>query len=269
MLEPQTPAEREAGASAHASFRDRTGIIVGESGLRALEAARVAVYGLGGVGAACALDLVRSGIGHLHVVDFDIVETSNLNRLAFGDARNVGQLKTDAFIDAARGINPGIDIVADRIFFTFETAPSAIAEDCSIHADCVDSLSPKVSLIAALRGRNLPFIASMGTAGRLMPERLRIGRMENAKGCPLTRSVRQKLTKLGVPLDFPVVWSDEPAVKPVPREGQRGIQGSAPFVPQTAGHFMASWIVRAILKDSARPLTFLQKGNSSDSARRN
>ncbi len=246
----------------HASFLDRTRIIVGESGLHALETARVAVYGLGGVGAACALDLVRAGVGYLHVVDFDTVEISNLNRLAFGYERYLGQPKTDAFIDAARGINPDIDIVADKIFFTSETAPRAIAHECSIHADCVDSLSPKVSLIAALRFQNLVFIASMGTAGRLMPERLRIGTMDAAKGCPLARSVRQKLTKLGVPLDFPVVWSDEPAIKPVPREGQRGIQGSAPFVPQTAGHFMASWMVRAILEDSARPITLPQKGSS-------
>ncbi len=216
--------------------------------MRALEAARVAVYGLGGVGAACALDLVRVGVGHLHVVDFDFVEPSNLNRLAFGSERYLGQSKTEAFIDAAHGINPDIDIVADKLFFTYETAPSSIAEECRIHADCVDSLSPKVSLISALRNRNLIFIASMGTAGRLMPERLRLGTMEEVKGCPLARSVRQKLTRLGVPLDFPVVWSDEPAVKPIPREGQRGIQGSAPFVPQTAGHFMASWIVREILE---------------------
>ena len=232
----------------HASFLDRTRIVVGDAGIEAVASARVAVYGLGGVGAACALDLVRAGIGHLYVVDFDIVESSNLNRLAFGYERYIGQAKTEAFIDAAKGINPEIDITADRSFFTFETAPAAIAEDCSLHADCVDTLSPKVSLIAALRGRDLTFIASMGTAGRLRPELLKRGTMEETSGCPLARALRQKLSKLGVPLDFPVVWSDEPAVKPIPREGMRGIQGSAPFVPQVAGHFMASWIVRTILE---------------------
>ncbi len=229
------------------SFRDRTRIIVEDAGIAALESAHIAVYGLGGVGAACALDLVRAGVGHLHVVDFDIVEASNFNRLAFGYERYLGLPKTEAFIDAARDINPSVDILSDRIFFTSETAPNIISEKCSIHADCVDSLSPKASLIAALRNRNFTFISSMGTAGRLMPERLRIGRMDMVKGCPLARALRQKLSKLGVPLDFPVVWSDEPAVKPIPQEGRRGIQGSTPFVPQTAGHFMASWIVRAII----------------------
>jgi tRNA A37 threonylcarbamoyladenosine dehydratase len=83
-----------------------------------------------------------------------------------------------------------------------------------------------------------------------MPEQLKIGFMSEVKGCPLARAVRQRLAKLQIPLDFPVVWSDEPAIKPMPREGQRGIQGSAPFVPQAAGHFMASWIVRKILEDT-------------------
>jgi len=232
------------------SLFDRTRIIVGEHGLRALAEAHVAVYGLGGVGAACALDLVRAGVGHLHVVDFDTVEASNLNRLVFGFQKYVGRAKTEAFIDAAHEINPSIEIAGEKIFFSGETAPEIIARECSIHADCVDSLSPKASLIAALRRGDFIFISSMGTAGRLMPERLRLGPMASVKGCPLARAVRQKLSKMQIPLDFPVVWSDEPAVKPLPREGRRGIQGSTPFVPQTAGHFMAAWIVRRLLEDT-------------------
>ncbi len=229
------------------SFLDRTRIVVSESGLRALAEAHVAVYGLGGVGAACALDLVRVGVGHLHVVDFDTVEPSNLNRLAFGFQRYVGWAKTEAFIAAAHEINPRVDIVGEKMFFSADTAAEVVARECSVHADCVDSLGPKVSLIAALRRKNFIFISSMGTAGRLMPERLRLGPMASVKGCPLARAVRQKLSKMQIPLDFPVVWSDEPAVKPIPQEGRRGIQGSTPFVPQAAGHFMASWIVRSVL----------------------
>lgn len=240
------------GGTSHepGSFLDRTRIVVGEPGLSALAEAHVAVYGLGGVGAACALDLVRVGIGHLHVVDFDTVEASNLNRLAFGFQRYIGQAKTGAFIEAAREINPDIEILGEKLFFSGDSAAGVIARECAVHADCVDSLAPKASLIAALRRENLIFISSMGTAGRLMPERLKLSLMESARGCPLARAVRHKLAKMQVPLDFPVVWSDEPAVKPLPGEGRRGIQGSAPFVPQTAGHFMASWIVRRLLEEA-------------------
>jgi len=242
-LEKISPSQRTKG-----SFLDRTRIIAGDEGLARLADARVAVYGLGGVGAACALDLVRAGVGYLHVIDYDIVEYSNLNRLAFGYNRYAGLAKTEAFTDAAREINPAIQIVSEKSFFSAESAAKIIARECSFHADCIDSLSPKVNLIASLYLERLAFISSMGTAGRIMPESLRLGKMQEVKGCPLARAVRQRLGKISIPLDFLVVWSDEPPTKPFYLEGKRGIQGSMPFVPQTAGHIMASWIVRTILK---------------------
>ncbi|OQB97477.1 MAG: tRNA threonylcarbamoyladenosine dehydratase [Spirochaetes bacterium ADurb.Bin110] len=242
-VEKISPSQRTEG-----SFLDRTRIIAGDEGLARLADARVAIYGLGGVGAACALDLVRAGVGYLHVIDYDIVEYSNLNRLAFGYNRYAGLAKTEAFTDAAREINPAIQIVSEKSFFSAESAAQIVARECSFHADCIDSLSPKVNLIASLYMEHLAFISSMGTAGRIMPESLRLGKMQEVKGCPLARAVRQRLGKRAIPLDFPVVWSDEPPTKPFYLEGKRGIQGSMPFVPQTAGHIMASWIVRTILK---------------------
>lgn len=260
------------------AFTDRTAIVIGREGIERLQQARVAIYGLGGVGAACALDLVRAGVGTLHVIDFDVVEETNLNRLAFGYRRFLGLPKTEAFALAAREINPDVVIQSERLFFGGDDAARIIVQNCSMHADCIDSLNAKVNLIAALARQKLRFIASMGTAGRLQPERLRLGTMEEAQGCPLAKAVRQRLRRLGISLDFPVVWSDEPAVKPTipipvsssakathvretseaateqgaaPRGRQRLIQGSTPFVPQVAGHLMASWIVRQLLEDHA------------------
>ncbi|MCX8013858.1 MAG: ThiF family adenylyltransferase, partial [Rectinema sp.] len=157
------------------SFTDRSEIIIGAAGVAALAAARVAVYGLGGVGGACALDLVRAGVGYLHVVDFDLVEESNLNRLAFGFRDAVGIPKTEAFFHAAREINPEVEVVCDTKFFGGADAGQTVARECRYHADCVDSLNSKVNLISALRREELRFISSMGTAGRIAPERLRIG----------------------------------------------------------------------------------------------
>jgi len=137
--------------------------------------------------------------------------------------------------------------MAEQRFFSTETAANAVAHECALHADCIDLPNPKASLIAALRREGLCFISSMGTAGRIQPERLRLGTMAEVQGCPLARAIRQRLVKLQIPLDFPVVWSDEPAIKPIAQRGARGIQGSLPFVPQAAGHIMASWIVRTIL----------------------
>lgn len=257
-------------------FSDRTRILLGDEGLDILAGARVAVYGLGGVGAACALDLVRAGVGSLHVVDFDVVETSNLNRLAFGTIPLVGTPKTQAFAETALLINPEVRIETASRFFSGEEAESVIDAPSDIHADCIDSLNAKANLIAALGRQGRIFIASMGTAGRLAPERLVLGSFSRSSGCPLARSVRGRLRRMGIDLDFPAVWSDEPAVKPVPREGlqipatdidgagtpsadpaaprgrQRLVQGSAPFVPQAAGHIMASWIVRRLIAGRTR-----------------
>lgn len=259
------------------SLFDRTEILIGRAGIEALRESRVAVYGLGGVGAACAMDLVRSGIGQLYVVDFDTVEESNLNRLYFGYRSMIGKPKVDAFIRYAKEVNPDILIEARRIFFSGEDASSIIDSESGIHADCIDSLNAKVNLIAELSRRETVFIASMGTAGRLAPEKLKLGSMWHTRGCPLAKSVRTRLRHMGVRKDFPVVWSDEPPVKPVapsqaqkrahadaaadtaadadapfaPAGRQRMVQGSGPFVPQTAGHMMASWIVRRILTKAA------------------
>jgi len=254
---------------ASGNFNDRTKILIGDSGAEVLAAARVAVYGLGGVGAALAMDLVRAGVGHLYVVDFDVVDITNLNRLYFGFASTLGMPKTEAFSRLAREINPAVAIESRQIFFSGKDAHGIVDGASGIHADCVDSLNAKVNLIAELCARNCAFIASMGTAGRLAPERLRIGGIWETEGCPLAKSVRTRLRHMGLKADFPVVWSDEPPVKPVrPDEvlasgGQgepgaaigendapgrrRMVQGSSPFVPQTAGHIMASWIVRRLL----------------------
>jgi len=191
---------------------------------------------------------VRAGVGHLHVVDFDTVEASNLNRLAFGFQRYVGRAKTEAFIDAAHEINPGIEIAGEKIFFSGETAPEIIARECSIHADCVDSLSPKASLIAALR-REISFSfrawGPRGASCRTVEARLDgFGQGLSSGGGRAPEALKNADTAR-----FPVVWSDEPAVKPLPG-GAAGNSGLTPFVPQTAGHFMAAWIVRRLLEDT-------------------
>jgi tRNA A37 threonylcarbamoyladenosine dehydratase len=254
-------------------FSDRMEILIGEAGISALASASVAVYGLGGVGAACAMDLVRAGVGHLRVIDFDTVDLTNLNRLYFGYTSTVGIAKTEAFLRFALEINPAVSIEAERIFFGGEDAHTVVDDKCGYHADCIDSLNAKVSLIAELCERGLPFISSMGTAGRLAPERLRLGSIWQTSGCPLAKSVRTRLKSRGVAADFSVVWSDEPPVKPIlpardaiaasaataaeaqadpasPKGRRRMVQGSSPFVPQAVGHIMASWIVRRILEGS-------------------
>jgi len=250
-------------------FDDRLRIVYGEEGLARLAAARVCVYGLGGVGATCAMDLVRSGVGTIVAVEYDELRESNLNRVYFGYRGWLGQPKTEVFADFAHRVNPAVAIEARASFFSGAGAEAAVEGGCAAHVDAIDSLNPKVNLLAALSRRGETFIAVMGTAGRLAPERLRLGSFWDSSGCPLAREVRNRLRRLGVTEDFPAVWSDEPASPPLPPEEpsgeagsdeaslnvplarppgrQRSVQGSAPFVPQAAGHLAASWVVRRIL----------------------
>lgn len=258
------------------AFDDRTRILVGDDGSRALAAARVCVFGLGGVGATAAMDLVRAGVGALVVVDFDTVAASNLNRLYFGYDDQVGRPKVDVFGEFAGRINPGVRIEAIGSIVRGAEAAARIPQGCDFYLDCIDTLNPKTNLMAALARVGLPFASSMGTAGRLAPERLRVGSLWDTHDCPLSALVRKRMRRLGfrpatgqaaageripesVPVDFLCVWSDEPAVPPaMPADGStpgdtvggervRAVQGSGPFVPQAAGHILASLAVRRIL----------------------
>lgn len=285
-------------------FDERTRILLGDTGAERLAAIRICVFGLGGVGAAAAMDLVRVGVGNLVVVDFDEVQESNLNRLYFAYHSTIGRPKTDAFIEAALQINPGIHIEKLDSLVRGAEAAQSIPEGCDYYLDCIDTLNPKVNLMAELLRRGLPFASSMGTAGRLAPERLKAGSLWDSAGCPLAQKVRQRLKRLGFgpPLGrserraawvhaaeakgrpeeggtapghvkietspaqeilrktILCVWSDEPPVAPaLPSDGSlpgqvvngervRAVQGSAPFVPQAAGHLLASLAARAILE---------------------
>ena len=284
-------------------FDERTRILLGNAGAERLAAARICVFGLGGVGAAAAMDLVRVGVGTLVVVDFDTVQESNLNRLYFGYRNTIGQAKTDVFTEVALQINPGIHIEKLNSLVRGAEVAQRIPEGCDYYVDCIDTLNPKVNLIAELLRRGLPFASSMGTAGRMAPERLKAGSLWDSAGCPLAQKVRQRLKRMGYgpPLGrserraawvaaaeakgspeeggtapgqektgtspaleimrkaILCVWSDEPPVAPaLPADGSlpgqvvggervRAVQGSGPFVPQAAGHLLASLVVRAIL----------------------
>ncbi|NLJ45245.1 MAG: tRNA threonylcarbamoyladenosine dehydratase [Treponema sp.] len=240
-------------------FTDRTRILLGDAAIERLARSRICVFGLGGVGSACALDLVRAGVGRLAVVDFDVLQESNLNRVALAYRENLGRPKAEAFRDAALRINPEAQIEILASLVRGAEAADRIPEGCDFYLDAIDTLNPKTNLIVALAEREAPFASCLGTAGRIAPERLRLSSIWESRGCPLGQKLRQRLRRRGVTRDFPAVWSDEPPVPPaLPEDGSkpgdvsdgvriRAVQGSGPFVPQAAGHLLASVAVRAVL----------------------
>ncbi len=235
------------------SFLERSEILFGREDLIKLSKSTVALYGLGGVGAASAMDLVRSGIGRLLVFDFDIVERSNLNRLIFGFEQNIGRKKTDVFIEQARAVNPHMYIeIHDSLITGQEAARALVPAD--FYIDCIDTLNSKANLLEHLIRQDLPFITSMGTAGRLNPLALSIDSLWNTSACPLARSVRQRLRRFGIleSARVPCLFSRELACPPGDLEATKGGRarralGTAPFVPQVAGHILASYAVHRLL----------------------
>jgi len=248
-------------------FDERNRILFGNDGSDRLATASVCVFGLGGVGATAAMDLARAGVGNMVVIDFDTITESNLNRLYFGYTDTAGKPKVDVFVDYARRINPSINIKTLGSIVRGAGAAGMIPHGCDFYLDCIDTLNPKTNLMAALARAGLPFASSMGTAGRMAPERLKIGSLWETHDCPLSTLVRKRLRRMGfgpdkdtaVQAEFLCVWSDEPAVAPVmPADGSipgttvdgervRAVQGSGPFVPQAAGHILASLAVRRLL----------------------
>jgi len=239
-------------------FRERTSLILGSDGIEKLKNSTVAVYGLGGVGAAAAISLVRCGVGTIAVTDFDTINDTNLNRLIFGYNSTIGITKTEAFIKFAKDINPDVNIVSSTNFVHGEDAAENIHE-ADFHIDAIDSLNPKVSLIIALVEKGFPFISSMGTGGKLEPEKLEIADIWKTDVCTLAKFVRKRLRNRGMKEKFPVVFSREKPVDPVMLDEEknddeigrvRKTQGSAPFVPQAAGLMLASYTVRKIIENN-------------------
>ena len=237
------------------SFSERNEIIFGASGIEKLKNSSVAVYGLGGVGAAAAMALVRSGVGTVKAVDFDTVSESNLNRLIFGFDSTVGMKKSDVFLNAAKSVNPDVNIEVYSDFMRGTDAASMVL-DADFHIDAIDSLNPKVNLIIALLERNENFISSMGTGGRICPEKLEFADIWKTDVCSLAKFVRKRLRNRGVKKHFPVVFSREIPCDPIENEEEndenpgriRKVQGSTVFVPQAAGLMLASYAVRTLLK---------------------
>lgn len=188
----------------------RTELLIGEDGLRRLQTARVAVFGLGGVGSFAVEALARSGIGELRLVDFDCVGPSNFNRQLYALRSTQGQAKVAVASARLRDINPELIIDAREAFFHTDTAEELLAPPLDFVIDAIDSLGPKCELLAQCAERGVPVISAMGAAARTDPTALRIGSIWETEGCPLARKVRRTLRKRGITAEIPVVSSSEP-----------------------------------------------------------
>lgn len=183
--------------------------MVGPEGLERLRRSHVAVVGLGAVGSYAVEALARAAVGRLRLVDFDEIRLSNVNRQLHALTSTVGLPKAEAARRRVLDIHPECRVEALPLFVDPETLDRVLDGPPDLVVDAIDALKPKVELLAETARRGIRVVSSMGAALRTDPSRVRIGTLERSERCPLARHVRQRLRRLGIRADFPVVYSDE------------------------------------------------------------
>lgn len=221
----------------------RTIDLLGEKGFRALRHAHVLVVGLGGVGSHAAVALARVGVGHLSLVDFDVVTGSSLNRHACAVTTDVGEPKVDVMSRYLAAVNPDLTIDSQRIFFHDDTGDSILSGPWDLVVDAIDSVTPKISLLRQCVQRELPVVSSMGASARTNPTLLRVGDISETRVCPLARAIRRGLRQVGIHSGITTVYSVEaplPALPPADDEDslQRGrVRNRLPSLSALPGIF--------------------------------
>ena len=220
-------------------FFSRSEALLGETVMKRLAEARVLVVGVGGVGSWCAEALVRTGLGHITLVDDDVVAESNVNRQCPATMETIGRAKVEAMAERLTAINPGCKVEASNSRFSSAASFSRLAS-FDLIVDAIDSVDCKAELILGATEAGIPIVSSMGAALRLDPTKVKVTRFEKVEGDGLARALRQRFKKLGrfPSTKFTCVWSAEsPVGRSVP--DRRGAQGTArPTIGEGKGSLM-------------------------------
>lgn len=230
----------------------RTAMLIGEGGLARLRAARVAVFGLGGVGSFAAEALARAGVGNLLLVDDDVIAPSNLNRQLLALRSTLGQPKVSAAQARILDIDPEIRVEARALRYEAATADAFDFTGLDFVIDAIDSVTSKLLLVQRAKAAGAPILCCMGTGNKLDPTAFRVSDMEETAGCPLARVMRRELRRLGI-RGVRAVWSPEPPKTPLfqPADrppGRRAVPGTLSVVPAAAGLICAGEAIAQILK---------------------
>lgn len=242
----------------------RTQLLLGADAMEKLKGARVAVFGIGGVGGYVCEALVRSGVGAFDLVDDDKVCLTNLNRQIIATRRTVGKYKVEVMRERILEINPDCDVRVHQCFYLPETADQFDFSEYDYVVDAVDTVTAKVTLVLEAQKAGVPIISCMGAGNKLDASALEVADIYDTSVCPLARVMRAELRKRGVK-HLKVVYSKEPALTPIddttiscrthcicPPDTarkctqRRQVPGSNAFVPAAAGLIIAGEVVRDI-----------------------
>lgn len=229
----------------------RTELLIGSEGMKRIRESTVLVFGVGGVGSHCIEALARSGVGHLILVDNDVVSLSNINRQSIALHSTVGRYKTEVMKEKIRDIDPGIRVDTHETFILSDNVEDVITGTEDYIIDAVDTVTAKLSIVQTALEKEIPVISSMGTGNKLHPELFEIADISKTSVCPLCRVMRRELRARGIS-HLKVLFSKE---KPVDTSGRstgedsgarRSIPGSISFVPPVAGLMIAGEVIREL-----------------------
>lgn len=225
---------------------DRTELLVGSSGLEILSRAKVAIFGVGGVGSFVAEALARSAVGTLVLVDHDEIDVTNLNRQIHALHSTIGLPKVRVMATRIKDINPTCTVEVHQEFYTPEREDEFSPWDYDYVIDAIDSVGSKVGLIMACLRRKIPIVSSMGAANKLDPTGFQVVDISKTYNDPLARVIRKRLREQGIDRGLNVVFSPElPVARTTELQGR--VPGSVAFVPPVAGLVMAGFVVKELL----------------------
>ncbi|WP_020674630.1 ThiF family adenylyltransferase [Geopsychrobacter electrodiphilus] len=244
----------------------RLKLLVGGAGMARLKGARVAVFGIGGVGSYAAEALARAGVGHLTLVDFDEICETNVNRQIHALSSTIGQKKVEAMAERCRQINPLAEVVAIYRFYDAEASAELLGPGFDYVLDCIDHITAKLHLIQSCLERKLAIISSMGAANKIDPSLIRVADISKTEKCRLARIIRKELRNRGINKGVQVVFSTE-EFRPLSSdtaacaencvcpnkedqrwscEDRRVILGSSSYIPPIFGLCMAGEVIRKL-----------------------
>jgi len=243
----------------------RTELLLGKEAMEKLSNSRVAVFGIGGVGSFTVEALVRSGVGHLDLIDDDRVCLTNLNRQLIATRKTIGKPKVEVMKERILEINPKAQVVTHQCFFTRETADEFDFSLYDYVVDAIDTVSGKIEIIVRCKEKNVPVISCMGAGNKLDPTRFEVADIYKTSICPLAKVMRKELKARGIE-SLKVVYSKEPPMKPVEDMEiscksncicppgterkctvRRQIPGSVAFVPSVAGLIIAGEVIKDLV----------------------
>ena len=236
----------------------RTRLLLGRDGIEKLRNARIALFGLGGVGGYAAEALARAGVGHMDLIDDDTISLTNLNRQLLATHSSIGKYKVDVAAQRIQDIDPSIDVRTYKTFYLPDTAQQFDFAQYDYVLDAIDTVTGKLMLIAQAKEAGTPVISCMGTGNKLDATAFEVADISKTSGCALSRIMRKECAKRGIK-GVKVVYSKELPLEPAEdpddpmepqREGssRRSTPGSTAFVPGVAGLIMAGEVMKDLIK---------------------